>query len=277
MRTPYGVELSDHCLTCGYRRNGFFCQLSPSELKDLDAVKSVSAHPAGALLFFEQQRPRGVYLLCEGQVKLSFSSKEGKTLVLRIAQAGEVLGLFSALSGSPYEVTAETVRPSQVAFVSSRDFQRFLGKHPAAFLRVASHLGLEYKTACEQLRTIGLGASISERVAKFLLTWSADKGASQNGIRFELPLSHERIAEYLGTTRESVTRALREFKSRGLIEDLGTTLLIPNRKALQEVPSCLVHPQRLEPYLVRPAPFRQFAPGIRPFAAKRAAGKRKSA
>jgi CRP-like cAMP-binding protein len=126
MRGPYGFELSESCRDRKFRRNGFFCQLSADELKDFDAVKHVSAYPAGAILFVEQQRSRGIYLLCEGQVKLSFSSSGGRTLVLRI---GEVLGLLSALSDNPYEVTAETLRPCQTAFVYSNDFQKFLRKH----------------------------------------------------------------------------------------------------------------------------------------------------
>ena len=108
MQNPYGFELSESCRSCKFRRNGFFCQLSPDELKDFDAIKHVSAYPADAILFMEQQKSQGIYLLCEGQVKLSFTSSEGKTLALRIAKPGEVLGLLSALSGNPYEVTAET-------------------------------------------------------------------------------------------------------------------------------------------------------------------------
>jgi CRP/FNR family transcriptional regulator len=141
MRGPYGLELSETCRSCKFRRNRFFCQLSADELKDFDAIKHVSAYPAGAILFVEQQRSRGIYLLCEGQVKLSFSSSGGKTLVLRIAKPGEVLGLLSALSDNPYEVTAETLRPCQTAFVYSNDFQKFLRKHPIVFQRVAIHLG----------------------------------------------------------------------------------------------------------------------------------------
>jgi CRP/FNR family cyclic AMP-dependent transcriptional regulator len=140
MRGPYDLELSANCLACKCRGNGFFCQLSPAELKDFDAIKYVSVYRADAVLFVREQKPRGMYVLCKGQVKLSFSSSEGKTLILRIAGPGEVLGLVSTLTGDPYEVTAETVRPCQVAFVSTNDFQQFLRKHPAVFGRVASHL-----------------------------------------------------------------------------------------------------------------------------------------
>jgi CRP/FNR family transcriptional regulator, cyclic AMP receptor protein len=241
-------------------------------------MKHVAAYPADAILFMEQQRSRGIYILCEGQVKLSFSSSAGKTLVLRIAKPGEVLGLLSVLSGNPYEVTAETLRPCQVAFVSSNDFQQILRKHPAVFHLLASHLGWEYKAACEQLYAVGLGASICERVAKFLLNWSVEGGAPGNGNRFTLPLTHEEIAECIGTTRESVTRTMAEFRSRGLIENHGSTFVIVDRAALQEFRVRPASPLEIDPRLLRLTPIRRGrSPGIRHSLSKRVASGRKIA
>jgi CRP/FNR family transcriptional regulator, cyclic AMP receptor protein len=278
MRSPYGFELYESCRSCKFRRNGFFCQLSPDEMKDFDAMKHVAAYPADAILFMEQQRSRGIYILCEGQVKLSFSSSAGKTLVLRIAKPGEVLGLLSVLSGNPYEVTAETLRPCQVAFVSSNHFQQILRKHPAVFHLLASHLGWEYKAACEQLYAVVLGASICERVAKFLLNRSVEGGAPGNGNRFTLPLTHEEIAECIGTTRESVTRTMAEFRSRGLIENHGSTFVIVDRAALQEFRVRPASPLEIDPRLLRLTPIRRGrSPGIRHSLSKRVASGRKIA
>jgi CRP/FNR family transcriptional regulator len=278
MQSPYGFEPSESCRSCIFRQNGFFCQLSPDELKDFDAIKHVATYPADAILFMEQQRSRGIYLLCQGQIKLSFTSSGGKRLVLRIAKPGEILGLLSALSGNPYEVTAESLRPCQVAFVSSNDFQQFLRKHQAVFQCVASHLGWEYKTAYEQLCAVGLGALVFERVAKFLLNWSVEEGAPGNGARFTLPLSHEVIAEHIGITRESVTRALGELRSRGLIESHGSTFVIADRAALQEFRVRPETSQKLGPRLLRLTPsWRGYSPGIRPSLWKHVPSRRKRA
>ena len=77
-----------------------FCQLQAAALKDFDIAKSSSVYPEGAVLFMEKQDPRGVFVLCEGQVKLSISSSEGKTLIVRIAKPGEVLGLTAVVGGT---------------------------------------------------------------------------------------------------------------------------------------------------------------------------------
>jgi len=133
MRGPYGFEANETCQSCKLRASGYFCQLSAAALKDFNAARSSATYPAGALLFLEKQDPRGVFVLCAGQVKLSISSSGGKTLILRIAKPGEILGLMATMSGSPYEVTAETLHPCQVAFVRRDDFLRFVAKHPEAY------------------------------------------------------------------------------------------------------------------------------------------------
>ena len=279
MRTPYGLDLNESCLACRYRRSGFFCQLSPAELNDFNALKSIIPYPAEALLFLEQQKTKGIYVLCEGEVKLSFSSSEGKRLLLRIARPGEVLGLLSALSGRPYEATAETLRPCQVAFVPSNVFQKFLRRHPNVFQLIADQLGWHYRSACEQLCAVGLGASMLERVANFLLRWSARRGAPKDGMQFTLPLNHEEIGECVGATRESVTRALGEFRNRGLIDGCGATFHIPNRTALEEVRDRLSSPKNVRPSLVRLMPRVRYshAQHVPEPVWKRAEGGRKSA
>src|SRR5215470_16942269 len=130
MRGPYGFETGDNCESCGMRAPGFFCQLSPAALRDFNSARTTSTYPGGSILYIEKQDPRGVFVLCAGEVKLSISSSAGKTLILRIAQPGEILGLMAVLGNTPYEVTAETLHSCQVAFIRRDDFMNLLSKHP---------------------------------------------------------------------------------------------------------------------------------------------------
>jgi len=233
-REFFRFHLSESCPSCTLRRCGFFCRFSEPDLKAFDAVKFVSGYPSGTMLFAEGQKCRGIFVLCQGEVKLTCGSDDGRSTGLRIAGPGEVLGLDSALSDRNYEATAETLGPCQVAFVRQRDFERFLEQHPAVLSRVAEHLGLQYREACRQVRVLGLGSSSMERVARFLLGWSWGRGAREDGQSFILALSQEQISEFVGTTRESVTRTLAELRERGLIVRRGAQIVIPDRKALQE-------------------------------------------
>jgi len=149
--------------------------------------------------------------------------------------AGEILGLMAAMSGIPYEVSAETLHPCQVAFVRSDDFMGFIAKHPEAYQGVVRQLSTHYSGACEQLRTVGLSASAPEKLARLLLDWFPEANGIKPGTPTKLPLTHEEIAEFIGTSRETVTRTLSEFKSRQLVALQGSTLMISNRPALETI------------------------------------------
>ena len=233
MKGPYGMETSEHCQTCKQKANGFFCQFSAPALKDFDEMRSPATYPEGAVLFLEKQDPRGIFVLCAGEVKLSISSSGGKTLILRIAKAGEVLGLMSTLAGMPYEVTAETIRPCQMAYIRREDFLRFMAKHTEVYQGVVRQMTSLYQGACSQLRTVGLSSSAPEKLARLLLDWSAGGKETEQGTQVKLPLTHEEIAALIGTTRETVTRTLSEFKSKQFVALHGSSLMISNRPALE--------------------------------------------
>ncbi len=235
MQGPYGFEPNEHCQNCQVKGNGFFCKMPPSAMKDFEAVKYTSVYPAGAVLFLEKQDPRGVFVLCSGEIKLSFGSSAGKTLILKIAKPGDILGLMATVTGNPYEVTAETLYPSQVIFVRRENFLHFLAKHPEANAEVVRQLSASYLGACEQLRTVGLTASVPGKLARILLEWSATGKVSKNGTSIKMPLTHEQIAEFIGTSRETVTRTLGDFKHRQFVALQGSTLMVSNRAALESI------------------------------------------
>src|SRR5205807_265343 len=111
MRAPYGLNIIDNCVTCPVREEHLFCNLPSAAVQKLDRIKSTAAYPKSAMLFIEGQQPRGVFVLCAGRVKLSTSSREGKTIITKLSEAGDVLGLNASISNRPYEVTAEMVEP----------------------------------------------------------------------------------------------------------------------------------------------------------------------
>ena len=235
MQGSHGVEPNRNCQTCTARQRGFFCYLGQDAAREFDAIKSFFAYPTGSFLFLEREPLRGVYMLCSGKVKLTMSSRGGKTLILRLARAGEVLGLMAAMSGSPYEATVEALEPCQVAFIRQDDFSRFIARHPEVYQAMLRQLSAQYYGTCEQMRTIALSSSSREKLARLLLHWSYGGSETNEGTRISVPLTHEQIAECVGSTRETVTRTLSEFKSRHLVMLRGATMVIPNRAALAAI------------------------------------------
>jgi CRP/FNR family transcriptional regulator, cyclic AMP receptor protein len=235
MNTPYGIQITENCLICKLRQSGFFCDLPKGSLEELEKVKYASAYPQGAVLFVEGQAPRGVYIVCGGRVKLSTTSREGKTLILRIAQAGEVLGLHATVSGKPYELTGETLQPCQLDFIRRDDFLRFLQHHGDACLNAAQHLSQNCQNAYEMIRSLGLSHSVGEKLARLLLEWASDGETTKDGIRIKVSLTHEEIAQLIGTSRETVTRVLSEFREKKFAQLRGSTLMIMNRPGLEKL------------------------------------------
>ncbi len=233
MRAPYGLELNENCQSCRLRSEGYFCRLSPAALKAFEAIKFTTSYPEGAVLFAEEEAPRGVFVLCKGRVKLSMTSCDGKTVILKIVNPGEVLGLNATVSGKPYHATAETLEPCQVNFVKREDFLRLLREHAEASLRVAQELSNEYQVACEQIRSLGLSHSVPQRLARFLLDSCAKGQETKQGIRVKLALTHEEIGQAIGTSRETVTRTFGEFKNKQVVSLNGASLVIQNKAALE--------------------------------------------
>ena len=235
MRAPYGLEIIESCLSCPHREDRLFCNLSPPAVQRLAAITSAAAYPRGATLFVEGQSPRGVFILCSGRVKLSTSSADGKTLILRISEPGEVLGLPATVTGRPYELTADVIEPAQANFIPRQELLLFLREHGDAALRVAQQLGETYHSAVAEMRTIGLSHSAAEKLARFLLDLSAEHDEGKGEVRLVLTFTHEEIAQMIGASRETVTRLFSDFKKRQFLQIKGSTLIITNKAGLESV------------------------------------------
>ncbi len=234
-RAPYGLEIIESCITCPHREDRLFCNLSPTAVQRLSAITTASSYPKGATLFVEGQTGRGVFVLCKGRVKLSTSSFDGKTLIVRLSEPGEVLGLPATVTGTPYELTAEVVEPTQANFISRQDFLNFLREYGDVALRVAQQLGQTYHTAVAEMRTIGLSHSAEEKLARFILDLTADHKSEKGAVKTKLTLTQEEIAQMIGTSRETVTRVFAGFRKKNLLIVKGSTLTLKDRPGLERI------------------------------------------
>ena len=236
MISPYGMEIVESCITCKLRANFSFCDLPPTALQAFESIKYATAYPQKAVLFVEGQLPRGIFVLCKGRVKLSINSPSGRTVIVKLVEPGEVLGMSATISGKPYQVTAETIDPCQVNFVKRDDFLRFLKDDVEACFKVAEQLSEKYHNACKEAGSLGLSHSAAEKLAKLLLEWSSKNGdGGKAEPRLKLRLTHEEIAQMIGTSRETVTRLFAEMKKRQIVQSKGSTLVIRNTAALREI------------------------------------------
>jgi len=207
--------------------------LSPEAQNEFASLKVVFNFPSNTVLFSEEDMPTVILFLIEGQVKLSMNSSAGRRLILGIADPGDTLGLAASLSGSRYDITAESLQPCKMASIDREDFLRFLLRHPAAYKNVTRELCLDRTRAYDQLRTVGLAATAPAKLARLLLEWCAGGQKTEQGTRLFCSLTHGEIGEFIGASRETVTRIFSDFKDRDVLESRGSTLIISNRRALE--------------------------------------------
>jgi CRP/FNR family transcriptional regulator len=123
-----------------------------------------------------------------------------------------------------------------VNFVKREDLLRFLREHNEACFRVAEQLSDKYNTACHEIRALGLSHSAAEKLSKLLLEWSSKASESaKKEPRLTVALTHEEIAQMIGTSRETVTRLFSELKKRQIVHSKGSTLVIRNKAALAAI------------------------------------------
>jgi CRP/FNR family cyclic AMP-dependent transcriptional regulator len=235
MSSTCGARLAKSNRDSEFRSEAFFCRLSPAALEAFEAVKCSTAYAEGEALFVEGQPAQGVFMLCSGRVKLTIRSSDGKTIILRLAVPGEALALNATVSGKAYQSTAEALERCEVSFVRREDFLRFLQEHGEASLGEARQLSSSYYTACEQIRALGLSQPAPQKLARFLVDWASKGQRGKHGIRVRLTLTLEEISQIIGASPEAVTQTLEEFSHRQLVALRGSSLVIRNRHALENL------------------------------------------
>jgi CRP/FNR family transcriptional regulator len=200
--------------------------MDEAALADFDSLGTHVSLLPGARVFEEETPNRGVFVICTGQAKLSCTSKQGKTLILKLAGPGDVLGLGATLSDSKYEVTAESVGPTELKRIPQADFLAFLARHGEASLHAAQELSREYRDAFFDVRRLALSVSAAARLAGVLMDWGRTASCDKAQMHFTMAMTHEELANLIGSSRETVTRMLARFKKDKLIEVRGATIWI---------------------------------------------------
>ncbi|MGA2250677.1 Crp/Fnr family transcriptional regulator [Terracidiphilus sp.] len=195
-------------------------------MRRLDEIGMHMALPGRAVVFKESQPAIGVFVVCEGQLKLSATSRDGRVMILRLAGGGDVLGLSAALNNMQYEVTAETLEPTILKSVRRADFLEFLQTYVEVGKNTSRVLAKEYHEVFLDARRLALSGSASGRLARLLLDWAATAACGKPELRFTMALTHEELANMAGTSRETVTRLLNQFERDKFIVRHGASIVI---------------------------------------------------
>jgi CRP/FNR family transcriptional regulator, cyclic AMP receptor protein len=197
-------------------------------------------HDRGIVLFAEGDPVRGVYVLKTGSAAVSVSSSEGRVVILRLAHAGEVLGLNCVLSNSFYGTTVKTLAPCYIDFMSRAELIEFSEKSQAGANALLRLLSRELTQLTERTRSLLLPQTASARLANLLLE------CSRESTRIKKVFTQEDIAQMIGSSRETVTRLLTALRRRNIIQITPDSVLICDRRALENM---LESKDQIEPVL----------------------------
>ncbi|WBG61695.1 Crp/Fnr family transcriptional regulator [Pseudomonas citronellolis] len=231
MTTPSEVSASHLRTLLG---NPSFALL-PAEVRD-----EVLAHgrqrrlAAGQRLFRRGDRADGLYIVLEGSLRLSGTSRDGLEAVLNFYEPSCWVGLVSLLDGQPRIHDAQAAMPSLVLQLTPADVESLIGRHPA-FARFLLHL----QSSMLRALLVGFEAfstqSLEQRLASRLLALAAAFGSANadGGLAIELRLSQETLALLLGSTRQRVSQLLKKWGQDGIIEQKYGCIVVLDRGRLE--------------------------------------------
>jgi CRP/FNR family cyclic AMP-dependent transcriptional regulator len=213
-----------------------FANLQGETLARFEAIGMEIDYARGGSLFIEGQEQQHVFVVCSGRIKLSVSSREGKTVILRIAAQGDVLGLSAALGGTAHDLTAEALENCTVTAFRVKDFLAFLQNYPEAAMEATRCVLQEYKVVFNDVCRLALPSTVAGRLANLLLEWRNARPSAQNPERrVTVALTHEEIAGMTGTSRETVSRVLQQFQRDKFISIKGAFLTVLQPEALEQL------------------------------------------
>ena len=191
--------------------------------------KRIRLHDRGSVLFAEGDPARGVYILRKGTAAVSVCSSEGRVIILRLARAGEVLGLNCVLGNFFYDTTVKTLTPCCIDFVSRDELLQFIETSQAGANALLRLLSRELTQLTERSRSLLLPQTAGGRLAHLLLE------CSKESPRIEKVFTHDEIAQMIGSSRETVTRLFTILRRRNIIETTPDSVVIRDRTALEEM------------------------------------------
>jgi CRP/FNR family transcriptional regulator, cyclic AMP receptor protein len=210
---------------------GFWTLLSPTEQAVLTSIGRVSVFPPGATMCYEGEPTTHIFILVKGWVKVFAVTSDGRELMLALRGQGDVIGDVAGATTGHRNATIKAVDAVQALICRYDRFDAFLDSYPAAGHAYRQVMTLRWNDAATTLRSRALTTG-AQQLALLLLDLTARYGSVANGT---MPLSQEELASLAGISRATVTRALGNWRRRGLIRTAPRRITIVDLEGLQKV------------------------------------------
>jgi CRP/FNR family transcriptional regulator len=206
--------------------------LSQPELQNLSARTVRKLFSTGELIFSEGEPCNGLHIIARGKVRIFKTSVNGREQVLALNGPGESVAELPVFDGGPFPASAVAVDDTEMAFISRRDFQAYCMEHPEVSLKVLSVVGQRLRQLVGIIEELSF-TTIRQRLISVLVKLAQSEGRkSPAGIEFQLPSTHQELANQLGTVRELISRNLMRLQAEGLLDVDARHIVVKDLKAL---------------------------------------------
>ncbi len=214
-------------------KTALFSGLTPEELQLLAARTVRKSFAAGELLFTEGEPCHGLHIIARGKVRIFKTSAGGREQVLAVNNPGESVAELPVFDGGPFPASAMAIETAEIAFISRRDFQAYCMEHPEVALKVLATVGGRLRRLVGIIEELSF-TTIRQRLITALLRLAEVEGKrTERGIEFQLPASHQELANELGTVRELISRNLMRLQAEGLIDVDARQIVVKDIKGLK--------------------------------------------
>jgi CRP/FNR family cyclic AMP-dependent transcriptional regulator len=205
-----------------------FSQLGPADLQRVLEVARERAYPKNSVILFEDDPGDALYIVKEGQVKVVLIGEDGREVILSVLGEGDFFGEMALIDDEPRSAHVIAMDDSALLVLRREDFQGLLIQTPAMALAMLRELTRRLRRVDEKVGSLVL-LDVNGRVARLLLDLADEAG----GERITRRLTHHTIAQMIGSSRETVSRTMRELVDKGMIEVSRRDIVIRDRAGLE--------------------------------------------
>ena len=208
------------------KRIPLFSSLKDEELEAIDKLSLTKKCSKDTIILLEDEEGDTLFIILQGKVKVSTFSEGGKELIFTILGEGEFFGDMSLLDGRPRSATVISIEDTELKMIRRSDFHNLIEKHPRIALKLLEALTLRLRRTDERLESIAL-LDVTGRIAGIILQLGDEHGEKiGKSIKIKSRPTHQELANMVGTTRETVTRILKQLENKKYITMEGKELTI---------------------------------------------------
>lgn len=227
---PHCVHDHSQCKNCGHhyciKNIPLFSSLNQEEVEQLSDSIYAKDVEKGDIIFSQGDKASGLYIVCQGKIKVYFNTLDGKEQILYILKDGDFIGAFNLLKEDVFQFTAEAIESTTLSILSKEAFNEVIISHPHMTIKIlekAYERIMKIESLVERLSTKSLDAKVAGLLINLIPSFGKNTEA---GIRLELSINREEMGSYAGIARETITRKLRLFEEMGILDLIGAKVIL---------------------------------------------------